>query len=180
MSSKEGRTVPLSIGVRRLRSGEWGQYRDVRLRALRSDPLAFGSTFAREQRFEEREWRERAARGASGDSGAKFVGVTGAGDFVGLIAVAESRGEWHVFEMWLEPAWRGRGIGARLLDDALAWFRTTAPRRDLILEVNPRQSAAERLYRSRGFRPTGQSGPLGHTEGETVITMVLAADLPRT
>ncbi len=180
MSSDPVRNDPTSVEIRRIRTGEWAEYRDVRLRALRSDPLAFGSTLAREEGFAEQEWTDRTQRGACAADGSKFVARTSTGEFVGLIAVAKYRDEWHVFEMWTDPAWRRRGVGGRLLDAALAWFRQMAPGERLQLDVNPRQAAAERLYRSRGFRRTGTSGPLGHTEGETVVAMVLVAEGPTT
>jgi len=92
---------------------------------------------------------------------------------VGVAAVAFVEGEWHVFAMWVDPAFRRRGLGGRLLDAGLAWFRVTAPHRPLRLDVNPQQGDAVRLYESRGFRRTGSSSPLGHTAGETVEAMVL-------
>lgn len=39
----------------------WQTYRDVRLRALSTDPEAFGSSSERERAFDEERWRERAS-----------------------------------------------------------------------------------------------------------------------
>ena len=46
----------MSPTVRRLRAGEAGLLRDVRLRALRDAPMAFGSTTAREEAYEPGAW----------------------------------------------------------------------------------------------------------------------------
>jgi GNAT superfamily N-acetyltransferase len=162
-----------AVTVRRIRPDEWEEFREVRLRALEADPLAFGSTLPRERGFSDDEWKERTRRGASGAESATYIAAQRTGSFLGLVSIGQYQGEWHVWAMWLDPGWRGKGMGGRLFDEALAWFHTVAPHSALILDVNPRQEAAERLYARRGFRRTGHSEPLGHTPGETVVTMKL-------
>jgi len=159
--------------VRRIRPEEWAAHRELRLRALSSDPLAFGSTLGREQDFADDLWRERATHGASSPDHAVFVADAGELGLVGMSVIASVKGDWHVFGMWVEPSYRQRGLGGKLLDAGLDWFRSVAVHQPLLLDVNPRQAGAVRLYESRGFRRTGVSAPLGHTEGETVIAMVL-------
>jgi len=128
---------------------------------------------SREAALDESEWRARTERAATGVDAATFVAELPGSRFAGLVSVVRVDGTWHVFSMWLEPSWRGRGVGAQLLDVALAWHRETAPNAALVLDVNPRQEAAVRLYERRGFRRTGGLEPLGHTPGETLVTMVL-------
>ncbi len=161
------------IKVRRIRSAEWAAHRELRLKALASDPMAFGSTLAREREFSEDLWKERTDRGASSMESALWVADTGEGTLVGMASVVFLDGRWHLFAMWVEPTYRGHGLGARLLDASIAWFRDVAPGQPLHLDVNPRQGAAARLYEGRGFRRTGTSGPLGHTEGQTFVSLVL-------
>ncbi len=167
-----------AIVVRRSRSTEWPALRRLRLRGLASDPLAFGSTLAEEEAFGEARWRERATSGAESATTAQWVAETPMGELVGGVVIAQIEGDVHVFAMWLEPEFRGRGIGARLLDAGLAWAGTTFPGRSVHLDVNPRQTAAVRLYESRGFRRTGADRPLGHTDGETRFEMTRPARVP--
>jgi len=162
-----------AVEVRRIRADEWASHRELRLRALSVDPLAFGSTLAREGGLSEDRWRERTSRGADSDKDALFVADAQPSGWVGMVAIALVEAEWHVFAMWVDPAFRRHGLGGRLLDAGLRWFRTKAPHEALQLEVNPRQEDAVRLYEGRGFRRTGASSPLGHTAGEVVISMVL-------
>lgn len=158
--------------IRRARSEEWEAVRDLRLRSLRSDPLAFGSTFAVEKTFDEARWRERATREATSSTSSQWVAEDPSGRLVGSAVIAEVEGRVNVFAMWVEPQLRGQGIGGRLLDAALDWTDQVFPERAVYLEVNPIQTAAVRLYESRGFRATGSLRPLGHTAGQSVIKMV--------
>lgn len=169
------RAVQPQVIVRRVRGDEWQKLRDLRLRALEADPLAFASTWSEERSLAEGLWQERAANGAESTDSSTWVAVNPGGRLVGLTVIARVEGVQHVFSMWVAPEFRGQGLGGRLLDAALTWARRTWPAGGIHLEVNPRQAAAVALYRSRGFRYTGSSSPLGHSGAEVVQEMVLSA-----
>jgi ribosomal protein S18 acetylase RimI-like enzyme len=174
------RHLPPQFAVRPVREEEWVEYRELRLRALSSDPLAFGSTLEREQAFTPETWKERISRGRSSNASLSWVALSPSGRFVGMAVAAEVEGTLHLFGMWVDPEVRGSGVGGRLLDAALEWVRRSHSGRTLVLEVNPRQEAAVHLYQSRGFRPTGRSSDLGHTSGERVVEMTLRPSSPET
>ena len=69
---------------------------------------------------------------------------------VGLLPVDETTVELR--KMYLAPNARGRGLGRRLLDHALARARALGFRR-VILETHTVLKAATALYRSYGFTP---------------------------
>jgi ribosomal protein S18 acetylase RimI-like enzyme len=161
------------IQVRPVREDEWQDYRDLRLKALKTDPLAFGSTLQREQAFSPGVWKERVTRGHSTLASVTWVAVSSTERFVGMIVAADLEGTIHLFAMWVDPEFRGVGIGRQLLDTALTWIQRSHPGRAVVLEVNPRQVTAVHLYQSRGFRFTGNSSPLGHTPDERVVEMTL-------
>ena len=170
MSSRPG--VRAEIPVRRVTGDDWGAYREVRLRALATDPWAFGSTLGREEAFTEAQWRERIERDTPGSPGRTWAGVGPENRFVGTIAAARPDGEFHLFAMWVAPEQRRQGLGGRLVDAALAWIDSVEPGTSVRLDVNPRGTAAVQLYLSRGFRATGATEPLGHTPSETIEAMV--------
>ena len=178
MTSRVG--DPSAIVIRPVQGEEWQQYRDLRLNALESDPLAFGSTLRREQGFAPEVWKDRISQGRQTLVSCTWVAVNAAGRFVGTTAAVDMEGRVHIFAMWVDPEYRDVGIGGRLLDAALTWIRETHPARAVVLDVNPRQIAAVRLYESRGFRSTGSSSPLPHTPGERTIEMTLPAADPET
>lgn len=160
-----------AVEVRRVVEEEWRELRELRLRALRSDPVAFGSTWEEEAARPDPFWRERAVRGASSATSSQWVAVENDRRLVGTAVGALVEDRPHIFGMWVEPELRGRGIGGRLLDAALAWLRAASPGRAVLLDVNRKQTRAVVLYEARGFRFTGRSRPLEHTTGEFVDEM---------
>jgi ribosomal protein S18 acetylase RimI-like enzyme len=73
----------------------------------------------------------------------------------------------HLFQVWVAPEHRGKGIGALLLDAVLAWARST-PARALRLSVSLSEPAAVRLYRRAGFVDAGEPQPL--RPGSTLLS----------
>lgn len=164
-----GRT---GVTVRRLREDEVAEHRWIRLRALASDPLAFGSTFASEAAFPPEVWVERTRGGATGVDRATWVADDGQGHLVGLVGAFPEPPVLVVVSMWVEPARRGEKLGERLMAALLAWAAETRPDWPLRLSVNPAQIAAVRLYERLGFQRTGEFEPLRHTPTVRLDVMV--------
>ena len=59
--------------VRRIRADEGLRLRALRLRALAEAPMAYSSTLAREQRYPDDVWRERAVGASIGCDRATFI-----------------------------------------------------------------------------------------------------------
>jgi ribosomal protein S18 acetylase RimI-like enzyme len=148
--------------VRRIRAAEAPALRNLRLAALASDPLAFGSEVARETAFPPEHWIERASEGAEDPEHPVWVAEIAAGTLVGMIGAFPDAGRFHLWGMWVAPELRGHRLGARLLDAALQWIAAQHPSSEVLLDVNPSQEAALRLYQRRGFVATGRTEPLPH------------------
>lgn len=157
--------------VRRLRSEEWPAFRKLRLDALTKDPLAFGSTTAREAAYPEERWREWARRGAVEPREATFVAASPKGSLVGMVGIFTSEDGPVLWGMWVEPTWRNRGIGRELLTAVLDWIDRGPPDSRVTLEVNPDQTSAVRIYSANGFRFTGTEHPLTHSPPAIVRQM---------
>ncbi len=172
---------PLPLGtVRRIVDEDWERYRALRLRALRSDPLAFGSTWARESAFSESLWRERTHRAATSSEVASWLAESAGGDLVGTAGVFWEEPSYVVWGMWVDPGYRRGGSGGRLLDELLDWTSRAHPMAEVRLSVNPTQTAAVRLYLDRGFRRTGKVEPLAHTPGAVAEEMARRPGSART
>ena len=127
------------MNVRRATPDDWETLRDVRLRALRDAPLAFGSTYEREAAFDEGEWRRIAGEATflAGDAGM-------AGGFV------NGPRRVRLWGMWIDPAARGRGIAEQLVDAVDAWACSIGAT-ELELAVSEHAGAARAAYLRMGF-----------------------------
>ena len=163
----------MSPSVRRLRPDEHALLRDLRLRALRDAPLAFGSTLAREQAYEAEKWERWAADAARGDRQAVFVVEPAAGLANGVLD-ADEPDLAHLFAMWIAPQARGTGAGRALVEAVVAWATERGATR-LTTSVTEGNDAGAALYRATGFADTGRREPLGHSDA---IVAVLERALP--
>jgi GNAT superfamily N-acetyltransferase len=155
--------------LRRLEPGDWRTWRDVRLAALSDSPRAFASSLTKEQSYAESEWRDWLAPAR----GLKAVVEGGAG-LVGAWVPGDRHPAVELYSMWVDPRWRGRGVGDLLVQEVLTWGDENGhPRVDLwVAEGN---GAAERLYERHGFRMTGERQP--HPGYAGVLERVMTREL---
>jgi GNAT superfamily N-acetyltransferase len=143
--------VSACVEVRRCTQEEWEQLRELRLRALDEAPDSFGSTYEREARFDEAAWRERTANCAI----ARCDGIT-----AGLVGgIAADGGAVELVAMWVEPEFRGRGVGDRLVDWVAATARAIGAGR-VALWVADGNVAARRMYERCGFVDVDDDTPV--------------------
>jgi GNAT superfamily N-acetyltransferase len=134
-------------------------WRTVRLRALADSPNEFGSTLEREQAFTEHEWLARLSPPA-------VLALDDRGEPIGLGAGFEVReGVLLVVAMWVDPAWRGRGLSRRVLDLVVGWARDHDL--EVELDVTRDNPAARAAYVRYGFVYTGEQEPL--REGSPIV-----------
>jgi GNAT superfamily N-acetyltransferase len=140
------------IVLRTLAPEEWGLYRDLRLAALRDSPDAFGSTLEREEAFAPEIWRTRLEDAARLALDLPLMAFDG-GRPVGLLWAkvdADDHGVVNLFQMWVDPGCRGRGVGLALLGRALSWAADKGASA-VHLAVTAGDSPARRLYEREGF-----------------------------
>lgn len=153
--------------------------KDVRLRALRSDPTSFTEVLADVECEPDAEWAQWAAAVSSvdGDS-AVFLGFdaerTTAVGMAGGFVRDTPHDDARVFGVWVDPVARGTGIARLLVQEVISWARTTGRAR-LTLCVMESSVAAIALYRSVGFEEEGCTVPSRIHDGasERAMTMSL-------
>lgn len=75
-------------------------------------------------------------------------------DAAGFALTRNCAGEAELLLIAVSPAWRGRGLGRRLLNEVIHRSRKARISR-ILLEMRDGNGAAD-LYRSCGFRPVGR------------------------
>lgn len=159
------------ITVRAVRGGEHEPLWALRTQALVSDPAAFGGSVDEEAAHPPQRWAA-LAEGVGDDGGEVVVYVAiDDGDWVGMAA-----GRWfdagiaQLWGMWVSPAMRGRGVGARLVAAVRHWA-VEREARFVRLGVMADSPAIE-LYARLGFVDTGERRPLRRDPSLTAAYMV--------
>lgn len=132
-------------------------FRSVRLRALKEDPSAFGSTYAREAAFDDDEWARRVVRW-SGEQGIGFLAIheDRACGIAG--ALLEESDQAQLVSMWTAPEYRQHGVGRLLVEAITAWAVGRGLNMLRLMVVSENQSALS-FYERLGFIRTGRSEP---------------------
>jgi ribosomal protein S18 acetylase RimI-like enzyme len=161
-----------AIVIRRVVASDAERIKAVRLRALRSDPSSFASTFAREAAYPSEKWGEWASGAAEGEETATLLALQGE-DAIGLVGAyrnEEDRLLYHVIAMWVAPEQRGSGLGRGLLTAIEEWI-AGAGGTTVQLDVADTAKEAVSLYESSGYVPDGHQSPSPHTPRMTHLSL---------
>jgi ribosomal protein S18 acetylase RimI-like enzyme len=138
-----------NLKITKLSPDEWQKYRDLRLEALQADSHAFGSFYVEEVSSSETQWRARI-------DNMWFALVDD--QIVGMIGLLQDSGpgahRGQIISLWIKPAYRGQGIGKKLVKHVQA-FATAHGLRKLYLHVTSTQEGAINIYKTCGFTHIG-------------------------
>lgn len=109
--------------IRKLEEDDWRIFKQIRLKALATDPSVFGSNYAVEAEQPDDVWRE----GLSSQNGAIFVlfegdvpkGMTG----IGVKRDDPTRTTALLWGSWLSPDVRGKGLSKMFYEARITWAR---------------------------------------------------------
>jgi len=144
------------ISIRRIRSDDTSLFRDVRLRAMKDSPDAFGATYDSALQRTEDSWRDQVAQAAAGSLRNTLLAFDGT-RCIGLASLYREQDapEGEILQMWVEPGFRGTGTAARLVSELLEWAQTVGIH-TVGLAVATTNETARRFYEKCGFRLTGE------------------------
>ena len=148
-------------------------HRGLRLRALRDSPDSFGETFADVVARPTSYWEDLTRSVTEPERHVMFLACEGEhvlGSTYGLLDREQSEAG-RVGGMWVDPAWRRRGIGRALLQEVFGWARARGLS-CLGLWAPGHRPATISLYRQVGFRETGNCRPLPTNPSFQIVEMV--------
>lgn len=152
----------LSMDIRPLTEVDAEAYWAVRLRALREESQAFGSSYEEQQNRPLALVAERLrAMTASDDFILGAFEGTGDMNLVGIMAFGREQGRKNrhvgmVYQVYVAPEVRGRGYSRALLEALIARARTLEGMERLNLGVVVGNPAARGLYTALGFEVYGR------------------------
>ena len=136
------------LEIASLEPGDWELFREVRLRALRDAPAAFGSRYDDWVDAPESRWRDRVA-----NVPLNVVARRG-GTPVGMASgVYDGHGQAELISMWVDPGARGSGVFQALVDAVVGWARAAG--RTTYLMVRSDNARAISAYTRAGFVDLG-------------------------
>ncbi len=146
------------VSIRPLGPEDAALFREVRLRALRDDPTPFLSTHDEES---SRTVEEVARRLSTPDPARGVLGAFRAAALVGTVGffrheAKKARHRATLWGMFVAREERRRGVGAALLEAAIARLRAVDDIEQVELAVVTTEVGARRLYLQAGFQVAGK------------------------
>ena len=148
------------ISIRALTAADLESYRDIRLEGLRLSPEAFGSSYEEEIARPDAEFTRRLSQRPGTMFGAFAAGIAGPASLAGtagcyLDNTLKSRHKLLLMGMYVRPAYRRLGLGARLVERVLRHGREIGGIAVIQLGVGCDNHAARALYERMGFKVYG-------------------------
>ena len=135
-------------------------------RGLYPDEFLDGPILDERLRF----WKERMS--AANPERQRVIGAMADGQLVGFACVLlDAEPAWSPLldNLHVKPGWRGRGLGAGLLQKSREWSRVIAPGQPMHLWVLAGNAVARRFYRNQGGVEEGQR--IEHREGMEIVSL---------
>lgn len=139
------------IEIRKLDEDHWRGYRELRLEALKNEPIAFSSSYEEELELTENDWRTRINNVLFAISDNVPIGMI----VIGFNNRIKTKHVVEIFGVYVKEKYRDRGIGKKLMDAAMRTIQENGNVSKVKLGVNPEQRAAVKLYEDCGFRCVG-------------------------
>ena len=121
---------------------------------MRDAPEAFSATLEATLARTDEDWEKSLYERVQfvAHAGAELVGTAG-----GVIGADDGAAE--LVSMWVAPRWRGRGVGAQLIEAVTHWA-VSEGFKEIQLWVVEGNVVAEKAYAKAGFERTGRRQPV--------------------
>lgn len=147
-----------TVVIRHIRPDDGPALRATRLRAIGDAPKAFAVSLAETKAETDEGWTAWATLSSAGHTHVMYVAEDG-GKWIGMAGgmLDTSRpGAGELISMWVDPTYRGQGVGQRLVAQIAHWTRLRGLS-CLELWVTENNRSAIALYERCGFKKTDES-----------------------
>ena len=169
-------TLPSDIVIRPLVEADAGQYRALRLEALRDSPESFSASIADEEALSDEEMARRAVPDAPSVTFGAFAGEKLVGTATYIQNNREkTRHKGTMVAVYVSPDWRAARLGRKLIERIIAHAQALGVM--LQCTVTAENVAARRLYHSLGFQPYGLERDALCVDGRFLDEELLVLDL---
>lgn len=147
----------VNIKVIKLPASKWREYRNLRLKAVKNDPLAFVDTYEEELNSSEEKWKLRL-----NSPNGLMLFAEADGKPVGMVGAFWENKEKNkhianIVSLFVKEEFRGKGIGKILLEAMIKELNRKSDIRKLKLGVVFTQIAALNMYQKLGFKIIGKA-----------------------
>lgn len=153
--------APSTVELTRLSEDRWEDYRELRLASLKSEPLAFASSYEDEKDLSEDEWKRRIKNTLFAVLNNRLVGM--------IVYVGNNKLKTihviDIFGVYVSREYRGQGVGKKLIEGVLTEVQKSRGIKKIKLTISPEQKAAVNLYQQYGFKTVGQCKKELYIEG---------------
>lgn len=173
--------MTISVKIRPFSSDEWQDLREIRLRALSSNPEVFSSNLEKEKAYDKDRWLDLIEQ----DNGCVF-GLFDDDKIIGLTSIFIDRddpsGKTAKLAMsYIDPEYRGQNLSRYFYEERIKW----AQEHGIVekIEVSHRESnePSKRANQAFGFqhiRTEEREWPDGETENEVIYELELKKAQP--
>ncbi len=144
------------ITISKLPAKRWREYKDLRLEALKKEPMAFNRSYEEAVKTTSKEWKKRLSKNPD-----PFLFVLVENKPIGLLQIVYEKPKklkhvaW-ISQFYLKRDYRGKGIGKKLLEEAINIIKNNKKTKVLRVGVYESQQSAIRLYKKLGFKIIGK------------------------
>lgn len=159
------------ITCRRATHEDVALFKQVRLKALRESPDAYGSTYEAALMRDQSSWEEQLFSTTSGVHRNTQFAFEG-DNCIGIAALYREplAMSGDIIMMWVDPAHRGSRVASSLVENLICWARECGFD-SITLSVTDTNGRAIRFYENRGFCATGETVDIDEKRGLRGIRM---------
>ncbi len=142
--------------IKNIGSLRWKDYRALRLDALRSCPVFFGSSYNDELKLTKKDWENRL----KSDTSESLFALDENNNLIGMITALYNQKETQdhvstIVSFYVKEEHRGIGIGKKLLKELIAKIKEKKHIKKIKIQAAKINIGAIKLYEKFGFKTVG-------------------------